>query len=102
MYPALTRLKSSYGAPLASILLAFAATAAFAQPAGGKPPSGERRGPPAEALTACKSLNSGDACSFTSPRGEVSGSCAAPEGKPLACRPKDAPSEGGNSRPAKN
>ena len=49
---------------------------------------GERRGPPPEALAACKSLASGAACSFTSPRGAVSGSCFAPEGKPLACRPQ--------------
>ena len=47
--------------------------------------------PPPEALAACKSLSSGQACSFTSPHGAEQGSCWAPEGKPLACRPKNAP-----------
>jgi hypothetical protein len=50
---------------------------------------GEHRQPPAEALAACKALTSGAACSFTGPRRSVTGSCFAPEGKPLACRPKD-------------
>jgi hypothetical protein len=51
----------------------------------GKP---EHRKPPPEALAACKALSAGAACSFTSPRGPETGDCAAPEGKPLACRPK--------------
>ena len=50
--------------------------------------------PPAEALAACKSLSSGAACSFTAPHGAVTGTCWAPEGKPLACKPKDAPAGG--------
>jgi hypothetical protein len=48
--------------------------------------------PPAEALAACKTLSSGQECSFTAPQGAVKGTCWAPEGKPLACKPKDAPS----------
>ena len=59
-----------------------------AQPADG---NGGPRKPPAEALDACKSLSSGQACSFSSPQGVVKGSCWAPEGKPLGCKPKDAP-----------
>ena len=47
--------------------------------------------PPAEALDACKTLSSGQDCSFSSPHGTVKGTCWAPEGKPLACKPKDAP-----------
>ena len=47
--------------------------------------------PPAEALDACKSASSGKDCSFSSPQGTVKGTCWAPEGKPLACKPKDAP-----------
>ena len=47
--------------------------------------------PPAEALDACKSASSGKECSFSSPHGTVKGTCWAPEGKPLACKPKDAP-----------
>lgn len=52
-----------------------------------------RRGPPSEALDACKGKASGDACSFESPRhGTVSGTCFAPkEDLPLACRPANRP-----------
>ena len=57
--------------------------------------AGGPRKPPAEALDACKSLTSGQECSFSSPHGTVKGTCWAPEGKPLACKPKDAPT--GNS-----
>lgn len=69
-----------------------ACCALSAQPVNGndRPP----RQPPAEALDACKSLSSGQDCSFTSPHGTVKGLCWAPEGKPLACKPKqpkDAP-----------
>ena len=71
--------------------LALAAGLLCAQPAGG-----EHRKPPPEALDACKALKSGQDCSFTAPRGAVKGSCFAPEGKPLACKPKDAP---GGARP---
>jgi hypothetical protein len=60
----------------------------FAQPAAGNggPPK-----PPEEALASCKTLSSGQDCSFSSPQGSVKGTCWAPEGKPLACKPKDAP-----------
>ena len=58
-------------------------SAAMAQPASGN----GRGGPPAEALTACKSAKSGDTCSFSSPNGTLSGTCSAPEGRPLACAP---------------
>lgn len=44
--------------------------------------------PPPEAIEACKSLKSGDDCSFTAKQGEAKGNCWAPEGKPLACKPK--------------
>ena len=65
-----------------------ASSSLFAQPADGRsaPPK-----PPAQALKACKSLSSGQACSFTVQQGSVTGTCWAPEGKPLACKPKDAP-----------
>ena len=51
--------------------------------------------PPPEAFEACKSLKSGDDCSFTAKQGEASGNCWAPEGKPLACKPKNAPPHDG-------
>lgn len=78
------------------LLAALSATAglAAAQPAGGQ---GGPRKPPQEALDACASLAAGQACQFSSPRGSVAGTCWAPEGKPLACKPKDAP-EGGASQ----
>jgi hypothetical protein len=53
--------------------------------------TGGPRKPPAEALDACKSASSGQDCSFSSPHGTVKGTCWAPGGKPLACKPKDAP-----------
>jgi hypothetical protein len=60
----------------------------------------QRHGPPPEAVAACKSQAAGAACSFTSPHGVVKGSCWAPEGKPLACRPYEraqAPGSAGSS-----
>ena len=58
---------------------------------------GGPRKPPAEALDACKSVGSGQDCSFSSPQGTVKGTCWAPEGKPLACKPKDAPNGNPNA-----
>jgi hypothetical protein len=63
------------------------AGAALAQPAG----NGGAPTPPAESLAACKSLSAGQACSFTGARGAVSGTCFAPQGRELACRPSNAP-----------
>jgi hypothetical protein len=54
------------------------------------------RPPPPEALAACKSLSSGQQCSFTSRHGPMTGTCWAPEGKPLACRPKHLPAPEGS------
>ena len=71
--------------------LLLAAAGAFAQPQGGPPPGGEHRGPRPEALAACKTAKAGADCSFTHGDRTVKGSCSAPEGRPLACRPKDAP-----------
>lgn len=85
--------------------LAFAQQNSTQQPPP-KPPEGqsgpqEHRGPPPEALAACKSLAAGAACNFTSPRGAEIGTCFAPEGKPLACRPKHGPGgPGGQQGPA--
>lgn len=78
-------------------VLALASGLIAAQPSG---EGGGRRAPPPEALAACKSLSSGQECSFTSPRGTASGTCWAPTGMPLACKPKDAPNDGG--RPARH
>lgn len=49
--------------------------------------SGPRGGPPQEAFDACASLTEGAACSFTSPRGDMTGLCmTGPRGEAqLAC-----------------
>lgn len=77
------------------LALAFAGLSAGAiaqsqSNAGNGPPAGQSR-PPAEAMTACKTAKSGDSCSFTGQSGAISGTCQAPEGRPLACRPQNAP-----------
>jgi hypothetical protein len=85
---------------LAFSLLIAAALGASAQPQGGPPPSGEHRGPPPEALAACKTSKAGADCSFTQGSRTSKGVCWAPEGKALACRPKDMPPPpGGASAP---
>lgn len=78
----------------AAILLAMMTAGLQAQPQG-QPPGehegqgGHHRGPPPEALAACKGLQAGADCSFTGRERTVSGSCFAPPDRPLACRPKD-------------
>lgn len=71
--------------------MALYAIALCAQPTtgGGMPPA-----PPPEALAACKTLKSGQDCNVSGPQGNIKGSCWAPEGKQLACKPLNAP-EGG-------
>ena len=80
---------------IALTLFTGALTACCALSAQPTEDKGGPRKPPAEALDACKSVSSGKECSFSSPQGKVTGTCWAPEGKPLACKPKDAPT--GNS-----
>lgn len=82
---------------LALALVAGALTgsgALYAQPSSG---NGPPPAPPAEALQACKSASSGQACSFTSSQGSTTGTCWAPEGKALACKPKGGPGEKSSS-----
>lgn len=60
-----------------------------AQQGGGRGPGGGQGGPPPEMLKACVGKSSGDSCSATGPQGRsVSGTCFAPQGRPLACRPQ--------------
>jgi hypothetical protein len=55
---------------------------------GGPPGGGPPHRPPPEALDACSGKSDGDACGFTSPRGDqISGSCRTPPGSGLACVP---------------
>ena len=74
----------------------------FAQVAMSQPPNdvGPHPRPPPEAIDACKSLSSGTQCSFSNDRGTVTGTCWAPEGKPLACKPTS-PAPGESAPPSK-
>ena len=55
-------------------------------------PAGESGAPPAppqEAVTACKSMNQGDSCSFSTSDGmQITGHCDTPPGQSLACVPR--------------
>ncbi|MCC6373309.1 MAG: hypothetical protein IT465_00635 [Moraxellaceae bacterium] len=52
----------------------------------------QKRMPPPEALSACKSFKSGDACQFTGRRNDtVKGICFAPTEGQLACKPTNPP-----------
>ncbi|MCP5266921.1 MAG: hypothetical protein H6934_12465 [Burkholderiaceae bacterium] len=68
--------------------LAFGQSGAERQAAQGRP---QRHGPPAEAIDACRQRKADEACRFEGRRGTLSGRCWAPEGRPLACRPENAP-----------
>lgn len=83
-------------AGLVAIATALFSACACAQPNDRPPPPPPP--PPAEAFAACKAAPAGAACSFSAPQGVVIGSCWAPEGKPLACKPKSAPA-GATSAP---
>lgn len=51
-----------------------------------------RKSPPPEAIAACENSASGDVCSFTSPHGELNGTCRIPpKQEELACVPKNHP-----------
>jgi hypothetical protein len=91
-------------------VLACVVPAAAAQSAGGDgPPDGapaladpggpsHRKGPPPQALAACQSQAAAAACSFTTPRGDsLAGTCWAPQGKPLACKPQHPPAPPGGA-----
>ena len=59
--------------------------------ANGQPPPNdgqERHGPPPEAFSACEGKSTGDACTVSTPRGELSGTCQMPGGNALACAPE--------------
>lgn len=74
----------------AALLLLAAGQASIAWAQQGPPPGG----PSTEALAACQKLSAGAACSFSGQRGNESGTCWAPEGKPLACKPANGPANG--------
>lgn len=89
-HPTDSKMKPNLTFALRSTALAFATLlclAAEAQPT----QDAKRSGPPEQAIAACKALQAGNECSFTANHGNVTGTCFAPQGKPLACRPKNAP-----------
>jgi hypothetical protein len=90
--------RASSAATVLAIVCLWAGTAT-AQPKEQGGADGPRRGPPPEALAACKSLAAGAACSVTLGSNTLKGSCWAPEGKPLACRPAGSPAPDG-AKPA--
>lgn len=57
------------------------------------PGHGPHRGPPPEALAACKDASEGATCSFTHRDHSITGTCShGPDGKgPLACKPDGPP-----------
>lgn len=92
----MTAWRTTFLYALALVGLAWVVSMTIASVASAQPAGGARQGPPPEALAACKSLASGAACSFSGLRGDVSGTCFAPQqGMALACRPKDAPAPDG-------
>ena len=65
---------------------------------GGFAGPGGRRGPPPQALAACEGKSEGDACSFTTPRGEMEGTCQPRQDAPdqVSCRPSGRGGPGGH------
>ena len=54
------------------------------------------RGPPKEAVEACRTLSAGAPCSFTGPQANRTGNCWAPDAQhPLACKPEKNPTPAG-------
>ena len=73
---------------LSALAVSLLTACACAQPTGNH----DRPPPPSpEALSACKTVASGEGCSFTAVPDTVSGTCWAPAGRPLACRPTNPP-----------
>lgn len=86
------------GAFLPMCLWAASAVAQTPEKGGSEDP---RRGPPPEAIDACKSLASGAACSVNLGSKTIKGACWAPEGKPLACKPDGGPEGSKPTTPGK-
>jgi hypothetical protein len=80
-------------AGVAIFMLSFgiACGSMLAAQSGGEPPPG-RSGPSPAMIKACQAKSQGNACSTSLPDGrQVAGTCEAPAGRPLACRPKGRP-----------
>ncbi len=90
---------------ISTLLFALFVSNALAQATQNKPSQqgGEHRGPPPEALAACKGAKAEKACNFIGGQGEtVKGTCWAPDSsKPLACKPAGRPPMQGESKTTK-
>ena len=89
--------KQRWTIPVAVVALsvgALSAASLTAQEGGGRNggrQSGRQGGPPPEMLKACVNKSYGDVCTATGPQGRnISGTCFAPQDRPLACRPQNA------------
>ena len=95
-----TKTKKFISRSILTLLVALPMTVAMAADSDNRP---ERpKGPPAEAFTACESLSVDDACSMSTPRGDMEGTCkGAPNDQegPLACAPAGGPQGGMRARP---
>lgn len=95
MIRAIRAISTAWVGALTLVAWPCAALAADPQP----PQQTRRAGPPPQAIAACGSLSAGQACSFDDQSRKVSGSCWAPEGKPLACRPSGGTGQRRNATP---
>ncbi|MCE9573911.1 MAG: hypothetical protein K8W52_12250 [Deltaproteobacteria bacterium] len=76
----------------ASLILCSTLTALVGAVAADNDEPPRRPAPPQEAFDACKSAKAGDACSFTTPRGTIDGTCRTPPDLDrLVCVPKHPP-----------
>ena len=79
-----------------ALCAAIVITNAHAQPG----ERGGRRGPPPEAIEACADLTENEACSFSTPRGDMQGICIVPprDEASLLCAPEGGPpADGGRA-----
>ena len=80
---------------VAAALALFGATQINAQGGSDRGPPGGGKKPTEAMLKACTAKKADDACSAEGPDGKaVAGSCFAPAGRPLACRPAGKPADG--------
>jgi hypothetical protein len=63
---------------------------AFAASGSSQSQSGQRKGPPPEAIAACNGKSEGTAVEFTTPRGKVKGTCKK-KGDQMVAVPADGP-----------
>lgn len=78
-------------------LIRYEGGRAHAQPQNGgdRPEDGKRHGPPPEAIEVCAGLNTGEVCSFESPRGDlILGTCETTRSGEVACVPEGGPPGG--------